>query len=239
MKVAVLQYAPEFKSPKNVLTLLCMVDEAVAEGAGLIVAPELCLTGYSFMSRQEAENFGLPVKNVVAEHLAKRAAKYSVAIVWGFLEKSVENLYNSQAIVLPDGDIRVYRKQNLWGNDFLWATPGDENPPIVDFGGVKVGLLICRDIRDKTESASSIYEPGDADIVAFSANFGDGGFPAVSWMDFAKSNKTYLAVSNRYGREANNNFGEGGICVISPDGQVQCDGLVWNKPCMVLADVPV
>jgi predicted amidohydrolase len=107
-----------------------------------------------------------------------------------------------------------------------------------DDGTKKVGLLICRDVRDKKDDKwSSFYEKGDADIVAMSANWGDGGFPAVSWMEFAKDNKVALIVANRYGKEIPNDFGEGGICVVEPSGKVHCDGIVWNQPCIVYADL--
>jgi predicted amidohydrolase len=153
-------------------------------------------------------------------------------------------LHNSQVLLLPDGSFKTYNKVNLWGNDFLWAEPGRESPPTVRFMGKKIGLLICRDVRDSSSGFKDFYEKGDADIVAFSSNFGDGGFPSTSWMDFAKNNRTTFVVSNRYGREGANNFGEGGVCVIEPPsngreyGRVHCDGLKWNEPCIVYAEVP-
>jgi predicted amidohydrolase len=104
--------------------------------------------------------------------------------------------------------------------------------------GKRVGLLICRDVRDKSDELETIYSPGEADLVCFSANWGAGAFPANSWMSFAKSNKTWLAVSNRYGRESNLDFGFGGIGIISPEGKVLCEGLEWGKDCLVVADIP-
>jgi predicted amidohydrolase len=130
-----------------------------------------------------------------------------------------------------------YAKVNRWANDFLWATPGRASPPITDFIGKKIGLLICRDVRDKSEKIEDFYEKGDADVVLFSTNWGRGGFPATNWMNFAENNKTWLVVANRYGREANNDFGDGGSCVISPEGEVHCEGLVWGKDCIVYAEV--
>lgn len=50
-------------------------------------------------------------------------------------------------------------------------------------------------------------------------------------------NHTTLVVSNRYGTEIPNNFGEGGICGIYPDQRVMTEGLVWNQDCTVYAEV--
>jgi predicted amidohydrolase len=180
---------------------------------------------------------GNPKSMTVMGALAK---KYQVAIAWGVLEKDFRSgkLYNSQVLMLPAQTFVSVSKLNRWGNDFLWAEAGTSSPPIVDFMGKRIGLLICRDIRNKSSGFTDFYEKGDADIVCFSSNFGDGGFPSTTWMDFAIDNKVWLIVSNRYGQETCNNFGEGGICVIAPSGKVYCDGLQWDAPCIVYADIP-
>jgi hypothetical protein len=61
--------------------------------------------------------------------------------------------------------------------------------------------------------------------------------PAVSWMDFVEENKTALAVSNIWGKELNNDFGEGGVCIIEKNGKVHCDGLKWSEDCIVYWDL--
>jgi len=248
MKVAAVQFRPEYSQPAiNRDTAVRMILVAIQQGAKLIVLPELCLSGYSMMGFHEA----FPLSETVGEGETFRlfqelAVQHGVAIVWGFAERVADDsvpdrlfrLYNSQAIVLPNGNYSTYRKVNRWGQDFLWAEAGKDSPPIVGLYGHQVGLLICRDVRDKGPGMDDFYEPGDADIVAFSTNWGNGGFPANRWIEFAESNKTWLVVANRYGREANNDFGEGGSCIISPNNKVTCEGLAWSAPCIVYAEVP-
>lgn len=244
--VAAIQFSPKFKAKsENLKALVRMVEEAVSKGAQLIVLPELAATGYSFMSYEDAE----PLAEIIgpgAQSFALMSGlsrKHNVAIVWGLIEKDegTGKLYNSQVLRVPDA-YESYRKINLWGSDFLWASEGRGNPTIlnVDFNGTerKVGLMICRDIRDRKDGQwESFYEPGDADIVAMSSNWGNGGFPAISWVEFAKDNSVSLIIANRYGKEIPNDFGEGGVCVISPEGKVTVDGLVWNEPCIVYSEV--
>lgn len=250
MKVAAVQFRPEFKDRKaNVKSLTTLITQCAAAGAKLIVLPELATTGYSFMGRVDAEPFAERLQYPQEESgsfsvFRALSRRLDVHIVWGVLEKSVAtgNLFNSQVLMCPDGTYESYSKCNLFANDYLWATSGRANPPVrrivVDGVVRKVGLLICRDVRDKKDrNWSSFYEPGDADIVCLSTNWGDGGFPATAWMDFARDNKTTLVVSNRYGQEVNNNFGEGGVCVIHSDGTVHCDGLIWNQDCVVYGEV--
>jgi predicted amidohydrolase len=264
VRIATVQFAPVFGDKRgNLQKMVKFVEEAAGKGAQLIVFPELATTGYSLMGLNDAIKFGeLITPDAFVFHQTKFAPpmdpcqtmrimqalvlKYDVHIVWGMVEQQVqsETYYNSQVILAPNLMFETYRKVNRWGNDYLWAAAGRSNPAIMttDLGDGKprkVGLLICRDVRDKKDDKwSSFYDPGDADIVCMSANFGDGGFPAVSWMEFAEDNKVTFVVSNRYGQEANNNFGEGGICVIEPSGKVHCDGLRWSEDCIVYADIP-
>lgn len=256
MKVATIQFAPVFRQKReNQRRLMKLIEQAAAEGAQLIVMPELATTGYSFMGPKEAFveaeviTLGPSLRAIdeipTTKLMAQLAGKLNVHLVWGMveLEDNTSKLFNSQVYVDPFGYLESTRKINRWGNDFLWAEAGRANPPVVkaNFDGVRkrVGLLICRDIRDKVNDTwTSLYQPGDADIVCLSANFGDGAFPANSWMDFVEDNKTTLIVSNRYGQETCNNFGEGGVCVIEPSGKVHCQGLVWSQDCIVYAEIP-
>lgn len=253
MKVAAVQFAPKLKSPQtNIKAMEALVAKAVENEAALVVFPELSTTGYSFMSPQEAMPYaefigGFP--HAISEvsrplsllSMQALVNQYRIAIAWGVMTVDGQNrLYNSQVLLTPTTMV-AYNKANQWGNDYLWATEGSQSPPIIRYRNKSLGLLICRDVRDKGPKGSSLkdfYMAGDTDIVCFSANFGRGGFPAVSWIEFAKDNGTWLIVSNRYGLEEHNDFGPGGICVVEPSGKVHCEGLKWNQPCIVYTDIP-
>lgn len=244
MKVAAVQFRPALhQKDANLRSLAKLVVQAAEQGAELVVLPELCTTGYSFMSEGEAGALAELAEpgGMTFGVMASLAVKLGVAIAWGMVErdKGTNHLYNTQVFVFDCGHVS-YRKVNRWGNDFLWAKPGRANPPIVTYKGKKVGLLVCRDVRDKKDDNwTSFYEKGDADVVLLSANWGKGGFPAVTWMEFVKENDAALVVSNRYGEEphGSNDFGSGGICVVYPDQQVVCEGLIWGQDCIVCAEV--
>jgi len=254
VKLAAIQYAPIFRDKReNLRRLARMVQEAAEAGARLIVLPELATTGYSFMSKDEARGeaefitpdaFVYNVTNTVPATdpaptmrvMRALASRFDVHLVWGMVEQAVgsSHLYNSQVYMSPIGEFATYRKINKWANDHLWAEAGRSNPPVVEVDGLRVGMLVCRDVRDKVNDKwTDLYSPGDADVVCLSANWGKGGFPSTSWMDFVSENKMALVVSNRYGSESNNEFGEGGICIIKKNGEVQCDGLKWGADCIV------
>jgi predicted amidohydrolase len=172
----------------------------------------------------------------------KLSRELNVGIVFGFIEvdSGTSKLYNSQMYMEPGGYYESYRKVNPFANDHLWASRGISNPPVIksQFEDKRIGLLICRDVRDKkNDEWSNFYSPGDADVVVLSANWGKGGFPSNSWVEFAEENKVTLVVSNRYGVEGPNDFGDGGVCIIEKTGKVHCDGLVWGQDCIVYAEV--
>lgn len=247
MKVAAIQFSPMFRSNRANISRMSRLGAQAAEGgAKLIVFPELATCGYSFMSPEDIgphvetlRDFSPGTSFFAMQALAKQ---YKVAVVWGLAAKDPDNgkLYNAQVYLDPNGHVEVYAKINPWANDYLWAAPGRANPPIIDCDvtGLRVGLLICRDVRDKkNDDWNNFYSRGEADVIAFSTNWGDGGFPATTWMDFVEEHNIALVVSNRYGREENNNFGEGGSCIITPPAKVQCQGLLWNQDCIVYGEV--
>lgn len=248
VRVATVQFSPAFDNKDaNLAQLEHWIRQAAANGAELIVLPELCTTGYSFMNKNDAKWAAEPFdakSSMTLVRMMALAKELQVHLVYGFMEidPGTHLLYNSQAYVDPFGLHVSYRKANRWGNDFLWAAPGREHPPIVTVHFKectrKVGLLICRDVRDRvSDSWTALYQPGEADIVCLSANWGDGGFPANTWMEFVENNRCALVVANRFGKEGNNDFGEGGVCLIERSGTVICEGLQWSAPCVVYGDL--
>ena len=245
-RVAAVQYKPKFKDPDfNRWQLRSLAMMAANKGAKIIVLPELATTGYSFMSKKEAAPFAEPLEGQTVAALSWVARKFECYIACGVMTRDGDSIYNSQILVGPSGLVAHYHKMNFWGNDRLWATAGTEKPPIIQTPHGKLGLLICKDVRDKRPgktdqrktASDEFYDVGDADIVAFSTNWGDGEFPSGTWVSFALKNGVWLVVSNRCGGAERANFFDGGVCVISPEGVVQVEGLDFESDCIVYGTV--
>lgn len=255
MKVAAIQFCPTPNDYACNLRRLAQMVVEIAPQVDLVVCPELALCQYALSSVEEARRFAERFEEAETPHsgsvMAAIARKFNTHIVWGFVEEDRNGcLYNSQALVSPDGNRISYAKVNLFGPDNLWCHAGSSNPPIHtatlrDGTTKRIGLLVCRDVRDKSAKIDSFYEKGEADVVCLSAAWGSGTFPAVAWMDFVKDNDMTLVVSNRYGDEGTRpeRFGGGGVCIIKPEGDeahpngVYCDGVLWNQDCVVIAEV--
>jgi predicted amidohydrolase len=226
-----------------------LIHRASSVGSQLVVFPELFLTGYSFMSREEAGRVCERQDGPTFRAMRAAAQDLKAYVAWGYVELGESGrLHNSAAMVDPDGSIVTrYRKVNLWGNDFLWATPGEVSAPIVRTELGRTSLVVCRDLRDKIpqnipRTASSKKEPPlfleqPVDLVAACVNWGKGGFPSTSWMDFAANNACTLVVANRWGEEMNGSFsqdfGHGGSAIVEKDWTVHTGGLTFGDDCVV------
>jgi len=144
MKTALLQFTPEFgKIKRNLEKIENYVKTTQAK---LIVLPELCTTGYQFVSREETENLCEPIPDSFTvkafETMCKEAGIYITA---GIAEKDGETLYNSSVLVGPKGFIGKYRKVHLFREEKKWFSPGNIGFSVWDIGETKIGMMICFD----------------------------------------------------------------------------------------------
>jgi len=155
------------------------IADAKAAGAGLVVAPELCLPGYPAEDLYLKGHFG----EANAERLSALAADArGITALVGFAEPVAgaaererhrdgparRPVHNSVAL-LRDGRIEaVYRKNRLpnYGvfDEVRYFEPGVE-PAVVEIGGVAVGLTICEDLWEPGPPGSLEAEAGARLIV--------------------------------------------------------------------------
>lgn len=241
----------------NIRQAESLIKIAARLGSSMVVLPELAFTGYSFMDYDEACTVSELPEGRTFRAMSALANELGVFIAWGYVEcESAHSgkLYNAASLCGPEGQlITGYRKLNLWGNDFLWAQSGQQAAEIIDTPFGKVSLAICRDLRNKLPRVvpglplgpaadRGLFNGKHVDVVAAPANWGPGGFPSTTWMDFAAENQCVVVVANRWGVEKNadfeHNFGPGGSCVIDKSWKVHTSGMKFNKNCVVLGAIP-
>jgi predicted amidohydrolase len=138
-RVSVAQFAPTNNTSQNLGVIASLVRKAKAEGAELVVFPELALTGYS-----EPVKTAQPIPGPASDSLGKLAQELDLYLVCGVAERDGDLIYNSACLVTPAGDISVYRKTHLGADERAWATAGD-GWTIVDTPIGRIGLLIGHD----------------------------------------------------------------------------------------------
>ena len=196
------------------------VTDAAQAGASLAVLPEAAVTGYAFASLAEA----LPVArvaDVAAQRvLASLAETHRITIICGTLEADGDEVYNSALLLTPDGRRFRYRKMHL---PFLgvdrFATPGPDAPTVVEVDGMRIGILICYDLR--FPEAARVCALEGADLIALPTNWPIGVefHPNLFAPARAAENHCYVLAADRVGTERGTTF-MGRSILVDYDGKV-------------------
>jgi N-carbamoylputrescine amidase len=193
----------------NAATTTAALREAAARGAQLVVLPELAATGYvldreALLDRAESPHAPGPALTA----WSGAARDLGMVVVGGFAERDGDRLYNSVAVIGPDGRIAgTYRKLHLFGHERDVFAPGDLGLPVFEVAGLRLGVVVCYDLR--FPEAVRILALRDVDLVAvptaWVAGF-DAPAPAgasIGQVDGAlvqgNLNSVYLACADQVG----------------------------------------
>ncbi|WP_159602035.1 nitrilase family protein [Starkeya nomas] len=147
VRVACLQFEPKIgQKEANIARSVARIEAAAAGGARLIVLPELCNSGYVFNERAEAHDLAeeLPAGPSCAAWI-EVAHRLGLHIVAGIAERDGAALYNSAAVIGPEGFLGTYRKNHLWGEENLFFEPGDLGIPVWRTPLGRIAVAICYD----------------------------------------------------------------------------------------------
>ncbi|MFF8194427.1 carbon-nitrogen hydrolase family protein [Streptomyces bobili] len=218
MRIALLQSSGR---PGSVVENLKVLDEAAgraaAAGAGLLVAPEMFLTGYAI--GDDIAHLAEPADGDSADAVADLAGRHGLAVAYGYPERDGETVYNSAQLISADG-VRLanYRKTHLFGcfeRDHF--TPGDQPVVQAELGGLTVGLMICYDV-EFPENVRAHALAGTGLLVVPTAQMHPFQFVAESMIPVrAFENQMYVAYVNRVGPEGEFEF-VGLSTLAGPDG---------------------
>ncbi len=147
VKIACVQMEPIVgEKERNVRRMLKRIEEAAGHGAGLIVLPELCNSGYVFESREEAFALAEEIPGgPTCRAWMDVAHRQGLHVVAGIAERDGEVLYNAAVVVGPSGFVGKFRKVHLWGEENLFFEPGNLGFPIFKTPLGRIGTLICYD----------------------------------------------------------------------------------------------
>ncbi|HBZ00487.1 MAG TPA: hypothetical protein DEO84_04105 [candidate division Zixibacteria bacterium] len=219
MKVATVQFQPKFgEIEANIDRVFSLLDDVKAN---LFVLPELCFSGYTFLSYDEALSLSEPADTGLSFVKMKELARcLDAAIIFGFPEQAPEGLFNSCAFIAPDGRVVIYRKLHLFMNEKDWFLPGNKEPEIVEFRGCRLGMMICFDWIFP-ETARTLALKG-AHIICHPANL-VMPFCQSAMITRCLENRVFAMTANRIGEEARgvivNKF-TGQSQIVSPLGNI-------------------
>ena len=217
------------------------VAESAGHGAELVVLPELCDSGYVFTGEAEARALATPAADSpTLREWRALAGRYRTTIAGGFCESGDDGLvYNSAALVGPDGALAVYRKAHLWDAEKLVFTPGDAPPPVVDLPFGRVGLMICYDLE--FPEWVRLAALAGADLIAAPVNWPAMPVPAgerpcdvVRVQADACINGVFIAVADRCRVERGVSW-VGGTVIVGPDGYPLAGPVTADEPAVLVA----
>ncbi len=142
MKVACVQFSPRHGRVQQNRERMAALWPADAQ---LVVFPELATTGYLHTSTQTLLPLAEQPNGPTAQFICEQCKKTGSLAVYGFAEREGERIYNSSALVGPDGLIGVYRKVHLFANEANLFSPGEREWPVFEVNGVRLGMMICFD----------------------------------------------------------------------------------------------
>lgn len=196
--------------------------QARAQGAELLVCPEMSLTGYQIGATAVA-TLAEPADGALAQAVAATAQRHRIAIVYGYPEHNTgAKPYNAVQFIGADGERQAnYRKTHLFGDiDRAQFSPGPQAPAAFDWNGWRLGLLVCYDIEFPEPARDLALQGADAILV-----------PTANMVDFdevqrvllparALENRVFVAYANACGQEGGTTYG-GLSTACAPMGEVQ------------------
>ncbi|MBD0419510.1 carbon-nitrogen hydrolase family protein [Streptomyces sp. TRM S81-3] len=218
MRTALLQSSGR---PGSTAENLKVLDEAAgraaAAGAGLLVAPEMFLTGYAI--GDDVARLAEPADGDAADAIAETATRHGLAIAYGYPERADGTVFNSAQLISADGTrLANYRKTHLFGcfeRDHF--TPGEQPVVQAELNGLTVGLMICYDV-EFPENVRAHALAGTDLLLVPTAQMHPFQFVAESVVPVrAFESQMYVAYVNRVGQEGEFEF-VGLSTLAGPDG---------------------
>ncbi len=230
LRLAVGQMKPQINDPEgNMSRIGSLLDAATTEEVDVLVLPECANSGYVFESREEALNLSEEIPNGPFSRRLALWSKGGGVVVAGLCERASEGPYDSAAIFAGGKHLATYRKVHLFGKEKEWFLPGNDEPPMIKFNGLRFGVIICYDWA--FPEITRILSLKRAQVVLHPANL------LLSYCHRAMitrsiENHIFTATSSRVGEDRGLRF-IGGSQVTDPIGHVLLrmdydeEGLAW------------
>ncbi|WHH60910.1 carbon-nitrogen hydrolase family protein [Petroclostridium sp. X23] len=201
----------------NLRMMIQYIEQAAKEKTDMIVFPEMALTGYAYSepaddgnTMQFKESEVLPGKS--SNLLSEYAQKYGMYIIYGFPEIKNRRIYNSAAILSPDGKQASFQKIHGILDEIKWATDGTK-PNMLETEWGKMGISICMDGHNVPELGRYYAANGCTILIHLTAtNYGGQYNPSkLPWYrqgrmgSYTIRDGMAVVSSNLLGKELENN----------------------------------
>jgi N-carbamoylputrescine amidase len=209
----------------NIAAVTALVEQAAAQGARLILPPEL-FSGPYFCREEDEALFALA--RPTHEHpsviaMQALAARLKVTIPTSFFERDGHHYYNTLAMIGPDGAVQgTYRKSHIPDGpgyeEKFYFRPGNSGFKVWDVAGdagqtVRIGVGICWD--QWYPEAARVMALHGAELLLYPTAIGSEPYDATldtsrmwrrAMIGHAVSNCMPVVAANRIGTEGEQRF---------------------------------
>lgn len=201
----------------NLHTLSTLIEKTPQNS--LIVAPEVCLTGFDYERLEQAQSFSLKAIERLKE------ISNDKIIIFTLIEEVNSKTYNMLKVIHNGKVIHTRAKEKLFkfGGEEKYFVEGEEKDfEIIEVSGIKIAILVCFELRFK-----EMWKRCEgADVIATPSWWG------VARAEHFKSITKTLAIMNQCYVVASDSINE--ECskmsaIINPQGKALFNG---NKPCL-------
>ncbi len=144
MKLGVFQAAATASWDERLKALdLQLADKEVE----LVVCPELFTTGYRIAG--DHRELAQPADGVWMQAMAHMARQHQTALVYGYAERAGEVVYNSAAMIGPNGAMLANHRKQLPAPDCFEERcfADGVGPTFIAYRGIKIALVICYELE--------------------------------------------------------------------------------------------
>ncbi len=247
-KIAAIQmgYDPQGRDA-TINKALRFIDEAVSQGAELIVLPEVFNMRYdSLVGQYDTHTYELAetIPGATTARVAAKAKERGVHIVAPIFEKVIPGeYYDTAALLGPNGDLLGrYRKTHIpgfgkWLERFYFR-PGSDYPTFDTRIG-RLGMLVCWD-RHFPENWRKLTLQG-AEIIVVPAAIPRFDVATVEYVTRTRAleNGIYAVLACRPGREDSPNDSieyTGSSIIVSPTGEILAKAGM-DEECVISAQI--
>lgn len=182
----------------NVAVHVAACGTAADHGAGLVVFPELSLSGYELRLLRDCV---LEPDSPVLQPLRRVAAQRDLLVVAGAPVPSEDGQGVSigAIVFLPNGSTAVYRKHFLHQGEQAFAVPGSAPANVQHVGRFAAALAICADTTHEEHPAAA--RAGGADLYLAGVLWTPGGYDVDAGMiqRYARTYGLACLVANHAG----------------------------------------
>ncbi|WP_445475981.1 nitrilase-related carbon-nitrogen hydrolase [Methanococcoides methylutens] len=225
------------KKQDNIRKALMLSENAISQGADLIVLPEVFSTGFCY---EDLDNAGEAEPFPTIEQLRDFSRQNSCVMIGSIIQKhkkkEEEDHFTNLGFCIENGDLAgTYVKTHPFGKEKGYFIPGDSIEPIhLKSYDLTIGLEICYEMRFP-EISRKLAIAG-SDILVTIAEFPNPR--EYQWRSLATTrsveNQIYHIACNRTGADPDSTF-FGATMILDPLGNILADAK--DKECFIIHEI--